>query len=155
MLWLSGAMLVKPMENLPAVAVSEVLLYFSWPSGLAWRLSGAPRSGALAGAGVEDVAGGDVGATGRAFGFEAGGLGAGVDDVAVLDVLGVAGWLTGVDAVGLAAGTDVVTVLAVAVLAAAALSVVGSRPRSPLWKQGSWCPMSRRNRQARAGRARE
>src|SRR5271165_3958026 len=39
MLWLSGDMLVKPIETLPALAVSEELSYFSWPSALAARLS--------------------------------------------------------------------------------------------------------------------
>jgi hypothetical protein len=113
MLWLSGAMLVKAMENLPALAVSEVLLYFSWPSGLASRLSACPALGApLDGAGVEDLAGVDlVGGAGRAFGLDTRGLGAGVEDVAELDVVGVAGWLADVDAESLGAGVDAVAVL--------------------------------------------
>jgi hypothetical protein len=93
MLWLSGAMLVKAMENVPALAVSEVLLYFSWPLGLASRLSACPALVApLDGAGVEDAAEVDlVGGTGRTFGWDGAGLGAGVEDVAELDVVGVAG----------------------------------------------------------------
>jgi hypothetical protein len=93
MLWPSGAMLVKAMENLPALAVSEVLLYFSWPSGLASRLCACPALVApFDGAGVEDAAEVDlVGGASRAFGLDGAGLGAGVEDVAELDVVGVAG----------------------------------------------------------------
>jgi hypothetical protein len=124
-------MLVKAMETLPAVAVSEVLLYFSWPSGLAWRLSARPALAVpLAGAGVEDVPEVDlVGAAGRAFGLKAGGLGAGVDAaaepdvVADLDVVGVAGWPVGVDAGGLGVEVDAATELDV-VGATAALAGV-------------------------------
>jgi hypothetical protein len=51
------------------------------------------------GAGVEDVVCVDLlGGAGRAFGLDAGGLGAGVEDVAELDVVGVATALAGVDA---------------------------------------------------------
>src|ERR1700677_16036 len=35
MLWSSGDMFVNAIETLPALAVSAVLSYFSWPSGLA------------------------------------------------------------------------------------------------------------------------
>jgi len=126
MLWLSGAISVNAIETLPAFAVNEVLLYFSWPSGLASRSSACPAPVApLAGAGVEDVAGVDVGVGRRAFGFEADGLGAGVDVVAVLDVLGVAGWLAGVDAGELGDGADAVAVLGV-VGVTAALAGVGA-----------------------------
>jgi hypothetical protein len=124
MLWLSGAMLVNAIETLPAVAVSEVLLYFSWPSGFVWRLSTCPALGVLlAGTGVEDVAVGDVGVTGRAFGLRAEWVGAEVDVDTVLDVLGMAGWLAGVDAGGLAAGADAVAVLDVVVVTAALAGV--------------------------------
>ncbi len=120
MLWLSGAMLVKAMENLPALAVSGVLLYFSWPSGLASRLNG---GAALAGAGAVDATEVDlVGGAGRTFGLAAGGLEAGLEDVAALDVAGLTDCLAGVDAVTLGAGTDVATVLDVV---GAALDVVG------------------------------
>jgi hypothetical protein len=121
MLWLSGAMLVKAMETLPALAVSDALLYFSWPSGLASRLNG---GAALAGAGAVDATEvGLVGDAGRTFGLAAGGLAAGVGDVAALDVAGLTGWLAGVDAVGLGVGADVVTVLDVV---GTVLDVVGT-----------------------------
>jgi hypothetical protein len=58
-LWFREAMLVKAIETLPAFAVSDVLSNFSWPSGLAARLSDCPPAPA-AGAGVEDVAELDV-----------------------------------------------------------------------------------------------
>jgi hypothetical protein len=58
-LWFREAMLVKAMETLPAFAVSDVLSNFSWPSGLAARLSDCPAPPA-AGAGVEDAAELDV-----------------------------------------------------------------------------------------------
>jgi hypothetical protein len=116
MLWRSGAMLVKAMENLPALAVSDVLSYFSWPSGLASRLNG---GAALAGAGAVDTAEVDlVGGAGRTFGLEGAGLEAGSEDVAVLDVAGLTDCLAGVGVVALGTGADVVTVLdAVGVLA--------------------------------------
>jgi hypothetical protein len=121
MLWPSGAMLVKAIETFPAFAVSKVLLYFSWPSGLASRLSASPALGApLAGAGVEDVAGLDfVGVAGRLAGVEAGGFGAGAAAVAVLDFVGVAGRLAGVEAGGFGAGAAAVAVLDVVGVAAA------------------------------------
>jgi hypothetical protein len=46
-------MLAKAIETLPALALSEVVLYFSAPSGLASRL----RLLLVVGAGVEDVVG--------------------------------------------------------------------------------------------------
>jgi hypothetical protein len=145
MLWPSGAMLVKAIETLPALAVSEVLSYFSWPSGLAARLSTCP---VLAGAGVEDfvvldfVVSGVVGVFDWAFGLAAAGRGAGavdvdIDDVRVLDVLGLVGLLAGVEAGGLGAGAAAAGVLdVVAVTAAfrgvdAAVSVRFDEPPQP------------------------
>jgi hypothetical protein len=37
-LWLRGAVFVMTIETIPALAVNEVVLYFSWPSGLVSRL---------------------------------------------------------------------------------------------------------------------
>ncbi len=56
----SEAALAKAIETVPALALSEVVLYFSWPSGSAERLSVPPAPAvpvAGAGAGVEEVAG--------------------------------------------------------------------------------------------------
>jgi hypothetical protein len=122
MLWPSGAMLVKAIETLPALAVSEVLLYFNWPSGLAARLSFSP---VLAGAGVEDfVVLGVVGGFGRAFCLEAAGRGVravdvDIDDVGVLDLPGLVGLLARVEAGGLGAGAAAVGVLGVVAVTAA------------------------------------
>ncbi len=113
MLWRSGDMLVKAIETFPALAIREVLLYFSWPSGLASRLNAPPVVVApLLGAGGDDFAELDVvRVTGRALGLGAGARGAGargagvadVMDVGVLDVLGVFGLVAGVEAGGLGA----------------------------------------------------
>ncbi len=55
-LWPTGDMFVKLIETAPALALSAVVLYFNWPSGLAVRLRLLlPVAGAVAG--VEDVAG--------------------------------------------------------------------------------------------------
>jgi hypothetical protein len=55
MLCPSEDMLVKAIETLPALAVSDVVLYFSWPSGFAATLNACP---ALAAGAVEpDVVG--------------------------------------------------------------------------------------------------
>jgi hypothetical protein len=53
-------MFVKAIETLPALAVSEVVSNLSWPSGSAARLSVCPALAPLAGAGVEDAAELDV-----------------------------------------------------------------------------------------------
>jgi hypothetical protein len=53
-LWASGAALVKTIDTVPAFPVSEVVVYFSCPAGLAARLSfSAPLALDVAGAGVE------------------------------------------------------------------------------------------------------
>jgi hypothetical protein len=116
-LWASGAMLVRTTETLPAFAANEVFSYFNWPSGFASRLKGGAT---LAGAGAVDAAVvGLVGGTGRTFGVDWAGLGAGVEDVAApdaaaLEVAGLTDWLAAVDAVALGARTDLVAVLDVA-----------------------------------------
>jgi hypothetical protein len=50
-----GAMLVKAIATAPALAVSAVVLYFSWPSGSEARASACPPP-PVAAAGVEDAA---------------------------------------------------------------------------------------------------
>ena len=50
-----GAMLLKAIVTAPALAVSEVVLYFSWPSGSAASARACPPP-AVAAAGVEDAA---------------------------------------------------------------------------------------------------
>ena len=54
-----GAEFVNAIETLPALAVSEVVLYFNWPSALAARLSDCPAP-PVAAAGVEEAAELDV-----------------------------------------------------------------------------------------------
>jgi len=72
------------------------------------------------GAGVEDVAGVDLlGGADRAFGVDAGGLGAGVEDVVGVDRLGGARGAFGLDAGGLGAGVEAVAELDVVGVAAA------------------------------------
>ena len=72
------------------------------------------------GAGVEDVAGVDLlGGADRAFGLDAGGLGAGVEDVVGVDRLGGARGAFGLDAGGLGAGVEAVAELDVVGVAAA------------------------------------
>jgi hypothetical protein len=61
--------------------------------------------------------------TGRTCGFEAEWVGAGVNVVAVLDVVGVAGWLAGVDAEELGDGVDAVAALSVVVVTIALADV--------------------------------
>jgi hypothetical protein len=82
--------LVKAIATLPAFAVSEVVLNFSWPSGSAARFRVCPPP--AAGAGLEEVAELDV-----------------VGVAAELDVFGVAAEL---DVFGVAAELDVVGVAA-------------------------------------------
>ena len=55
----SGALFVKSIDTLPAFALSDVVSYFSWPSGFASRLTldEPPEADPLAGAGVEAVVG--------------------------------------------------------------------------------------------------
>src|SRR5580692_959152 len=65
-------MFVKSIDTFPALALSEVVLYFSCPSEFAARLSVCPAPSLLAGAGVEEAA--------------------------ELDVVGVSAALAGVDA---------------------------------------------------------
>ena len=69
----SGAMFVKLIMTLPALALSAVVLYFSWPPGLAAMLNVCPPRVPLA-------------------------AGTGVEEVAELDVVGVAGAVVGVEA---------------------------------------------------------
>jgi hypothetical protein len=62
-------MLVKAIVTAPALAWRELVLYFSWPSGLAARLSDCPP---LAGVGVEELVELEVaGAAAAVLGVEA------------------------------------------------------------------------------------
>jgi hypothetical protein len=72
----TGDMLVKSIAIGPELALSEVVLYFSWPSGLAERLS----FWTLAAAGVDDVAALEVVGVVAAVGVEA-------DELVLLDEL--------------------------------------------------------------------
>ena len=77
------------------------------------------------GAGVEDVAGVDLlGGADRAFGVDAGGLGAGVEDVVGVDRLGGARGAFGLDAGRLRAGVEAVAELDVVGVATALAGVV-------------------------------
>lgn len=108
-------MLVKSIETLPALALSAVLLNFSWPSGLAWRRSVSP---AFFGTDVDGFGftGCDFGVTGVArFDFEAPTRGFWVLDVAgVLDVLRLR---SGVEGGVLGAGVAVVVLDVVGITA--------------------------------------
>lgn len=74
----SDAMLAKAIVTVPALAVSDVVLNFSWPSGSAARASACPPP-PVAAAGVEDAVELDV--------DEAGALGVEADELVLLEPL--------------------------------------------------------------------
>ena len=91
---------------------------------MAARLSSCRALGLLGGAGVKDVAEVDLlGGAGRVFGLDAAGLGAGLEDVAGVDLLGGARGAFGWDAGGLEAGVEDVAELDVVGVATALAGV--------------------------------